>query len=113
MGSNLDDWQGQVRRGVLELCVLALLKREPSYGYDLVSKLSGSKLEVSEGTLYPLLRRLRRDGFLEAYWQESDAGPPRQYYRLTNAGRTRLNALAAEWRGLTNYVQTLFSGESQ
>lgn len=105
LSSNLDDWNGQVRRGVLELGVLALLKDGPSYGYDLVSQLSGSKLEVSEGTLYPLLRRLKRDGFLEAFWQESDAGPPRQYYQLTRAGRARLAAIADEWEALAAYVQ--------
>ena len=106
----LTEWHTQVRRGVLELGVLGLLKQGPSYGYDLVARLSGSKLEISEGTLYPLLRRLRRDGFLDAYWQESESGPPRQYYKLTPAGLARFKSLVAEWRMLTDYVNVLLPG---
>lgn len=97
----IDDWVSQMRRGLLELSVLALLEGEASYGYEIVDRLgSVPQLASGEGTLYPLLRRLRREGLLEAFWQESAAGPPRQYYRLTAAGRSTLNRMRLQWREL-------------
>ena len=101
------DWNSQIRRGVLELCVLAILERDPSYGYELVTRLlsTSSQLASGEGTVYPLLRRLRRDGYLETFWKESDAGPPRQYYRLTAAGKEYLELLRLEWWELVRAVR--------
>lgn len=103
------DWQSQLRRGVLELCILALLAEAPSYGYEIVTRLGTTpELAAGEGTVYPLLRRLKKEGWLDTFWQESAVGPPRQYYRLTEAGTEALAAMAKNWRALvaamTNYV---------
>src|SRR5215211_6976746 len=89
----------QMRRGTLQYCVLALLADEERYGFDLVRALAEvDGMVTSEGTIYPLLSRLRRDGLVESSWQESTAGPPRRYYRLTDAGRTALAGFRPEWR---------------
>ncbi|MFN0280338.1 MAG: PadR family transcriptional regulator [Kineosporiaceae bacterium] len=89
----------QLRRGALEHCVLALLRAAPRYGFDLVRELSEAEgLLTSEGTIYPLLSRLRKDGLVTTTWQESDAGPPRRYYALTTDGRSALERFVVDWR---------------
>ena len=85
----------QLRRGTLEYCVLALMRVEERYGFDLVRELGD--LVTSEGTIYPLLARLRRDGLVDTTWRESEAGPPRRYYRLTDSGRRALDAFVVDW----------------
>src|SRR6266511_4296329 len=88
----------QMRRGTLQYCVLALLAREERYGFDLVRALGDvDGMVTSEGTIYPLLSRLRRDRLVETTWRESRSGPPRRYYRLTRAGRTALDGFSHEW----------------
>src|SRR5437763_6497078 len=88
----------QMRRGTLQYCVLALLAEEERYGFDLVRALAEIYgMVTSEGTIYPLLSRLRRDGLVETEWRESTSGPPRRYYRLTEAGRGALEAFKSEW----------------
>src|SRR6058998_3525479 len=88
----------QMRRGTLEYCVLALLRDQARYGFDLVRTLAEADgLVTSEGTIYPLLSRLRRDGLVETTWRESTSGPPRRYYRLTQAGRAALDGFIGEW----------------
>jgi PadR family transcriptional regulator PadR len=88
----------QLRRGVLEFCVLALLRDGERYGFELVQTLGRADgLVTTEGTLYPLLGRLRREGVVETTWRESPAGPPRRYYRLTSDGRAALTAFSREW----------------
>lgn len=95
----------QWRRGVLELCVLKLLDDQASYGYEIVTTLNTlGPLAAGENTIYPLLRRLKTDGHLETFTAESPAGPPRQYYRLTDAGRQRLAALEQEWAEMVQAV---------
>ena len=92
------EWTSQLRRGVVELCVLRLLRDAPSYGYEIVSMLETlGSLAANENTVYPLLRRLKMERYLETFSAPSPAGPPRQYYRLTARGRERLTALEAEW----------------
>jgi PadR family transcriptional regulator PadR len=87
-----------MRRGTLQYCVLALLDEEERYGFDLVRALADvDGMVTSEGTIYPLLSRLRRDGLVESSWQESRTGPPRRYYRLTEAGRSALEGFRREW----------------
>jgi PadR family transcriptional regulator PadR len=94
----LGDWTSQLRRGVLELCILQLLRRDPSYGYEIVTTLEAlGPLAAGENTVYPLLRRLKADGLLETFMKDSPTGPPRQYYRLTADGRKRLATLEREW----------------
>jgi PadR family transcriptional regulator PadR len=93
-----DGLLAQMRRGTLQYCVLALLAREERYGFDLVRALGDvDGMVTSEGTIYPLLSRLRRDGLVESTWRESRSGPPRRYYRLTRAGRTALDGFINEW----------------
>jgi PadR family transcriptional regulator len=88
----------QMRRGTLQYCVLALLTEGERYGFELVRALAQvDGMVTSEGTIYPLLSRLRRDGLVEPTWRESPAGPPRRYYRVTEAGRTALDAFVREW----------------
>jgi PadR family transcriptional regulator PadR len=95
----------QMRRGTLQYCVLSLLADEERYGFDLVRGLAEMDgMVTSEGTIYPLLSRLRRDGLVESSWQESPAGPPRRYYRLTDAGRASLEAFRLEWRRFRDAV---------
>ena len=98
----------QLRRGVLEFCVLALLRDEERYGFEIVRALSEANgLVTTEGTLYPLLGRLRKEGVVETTWRESPSGPPRRYYRLTAAGQALLAAFTAEWVRFRNSVDAL------
>lgn len=98
----------QLRRGVLEFCVLALLRDEERYGFEIVRALSeAGGLVTTEGTLYPLLGRLRKEGRVETTWRESPSGPPRRYYRLTPGGRALLSAFTAEWVRFRDSVDTL------
>lgn len=88
----------QMRRGTLQYCVLAVLATQERYAFELVRALSEEDgMVTSEGTIYPLLSRLRRDGLVHTTWRESTAGPPRRYYELTAAGRSALAAFAEEW----------------
>lgn len=88
----------ELRRGVLQYCVLAVVRHEESYAFDIVRQLSGEgELLTSEGTIYPLLSRLRRDDLVTTTWRESDAGPPRRYYRITDAGCRALDGFASDW----------------
>jgi PadR family transcriptional regulator PadR len=94
-----------MRRGTLQYCVLSLLADEERYGFDLVRGLGEMDgMVTSEGTIYPLLSRLRRDGLVESNWQESPSGPPRRYYRLTGRGRSALEAFRLEWRRFRDAV---------
>ncbi len=96
----------QFKKGVLELCVLTLLKKKDAYGYDLAEKMAQT-IEIAEGTLYPLLRKLKLDGLCETYLSERSAGPPRKYYKLTDKGRQAQKALRDEWESFSNNVSTL------
>lgn len=100
----------QLRRGVLEHCVLSLLGDEPRYGFDLVKRLGEDDVMVtSEGTIYPLLSRLRRDGWVSTTWVESESGPPRRYYALTAEGRAALTAFRADWARFRDAVDGLLA----
>jgi PadR family transcriptional regulator, regulatory protein PadR len=102
----------QMRRGTLQYCVLALVAREELYGFDLVRALAEvDGMVTSEGTIYPLLSRLRRDGLVESTWRESPNGPPRRYYRVTPAGRRALNTFAQEWSRFRDAVDHFVEGE--
>ena len=97
----------QMRKGAVEYCVLALLAGRARYGYELVQVLSGVEgMLVSEGTVYPILSRLKRDGLVATEWRESPAGPPRKYYRLTAAGEAALADFRAQWRIFAQAVET-------
>ncbi|WP_053960677.1 PadR family transcriptional regulator [Sulfobacillus thermosulfidooxidans] len=89
---------GQLRRGIVEWCVLALLQHHERYGFELAKTLSAANLIASEGTIYPLLARLRRDGLVETLWRESAEGPPRRYYVLTTSGKQSLQLFRNQWQ---------------
>ena len=100
----------QMRRGVLPYCVLAMLREKERYGFELVQALGGiDGMVTGEGTIYPLLARLRRQGLVETTWQESAAGPPRRYYRLAAAGREALADFTGSWRRLRDSVDDLLA----
>ena len=104
----------QMRRGTLQYCVLALLADEERYAFDLVHTLAEvDGMVTSEGTMYPLLSRLRRDGLVESTWRESAEGPPRRYYRLTDAGRASLAGFAQEWTRFRDAVDRFMEGDRQ
>lgn len=92
------NWATQLRRGVAEACVLSLLRGQERYGFDLARELTDSGLVASEGTIYPLLSRLREQGLVDSTWRESTEGPPRRYYRLTEDGELALVAFVDQWK---------------
>jgi PadR family transcriptional regulator PadR len=94
----------QLKKGVLGMCVLALLARGNSYAYEIASKLAHA-VGMGEGTIYPLMRRMQGDGLVKTYLEESPSGPPRKYYQLTDAGRETLASQLAEWRAFTASVE--------
>lgn len=98
--------QVQLKKGVLELCVLALLSRQDSYAYEIASRLAEG-IDMGEGTIYPLMRRMQSDGLVDTYLVESPAGPPRKYYRLTQAGRSSFASQKAEWAAFAAAVQAI------
>ncbi len=100
-----EQWVSQLRKGSLELCMLALLAHEERYGYQLAQGLTESAdLAVSEGTIYPLLSRLQREGLVASEWRESPSGPPRKYYRLTPVGRQVFESKALVWENFSRAV---------
>lgn len=104
----------QLRRGSIEYCVLALLRDEDRYGFELTRALAAADgLVTSEGTVYPLLARLRQDGLVDTTWRESTQGPPRRYYRLTDEGRDRLEAFILQWRRFRDAIDGLLDEEGQ
>ncbi|MGL5261805.1 MAG: PadR family transcriptional regulator [Bacteroides sp.] len=107
----LEKVQSQMRRGLLEYCILLLLHKEPAYSSDIIDRLKRAKLIVVEGTLYPLLTRLKNDDLLNYEWKESTQGPPRKYYELTPKGVEFLSALEQSWQELNESVQQIASGE--
>lgn len=101
----------QLRRGVLAYCVLALVSGQERYGLDLVSDLVASGLVASEGTVYPLLARLRREGLVTTRWQESAVGPPRRYYSATKEGRAAVHEFRSAWAPFVQAVNVTLHQE--
>ncbi|MFC0634001.1 PadR family transcriptional regulator [Brevundimonas balnearis] len=99
----------QLKKGVLNLCVLAFLARGDSYAYEIASRLAHD-IDMGEGTIYPLMRRLQADGLVETYLVESPSGPSRKYYRLTAAGRDSLEAQSREWTRFARAVEDILAG---
>jgi PadR family transcriptional regulator PadR len=104
MSSNLENTQAQMRKGVLEFCILSILSHEEVYPSDIIERMKQSKLIVVEGTLYPLLTRLKNGGLLQYRWEESKSGPPRKYYSLTPLGGKFLEELRLTWKELVEAV---------
>jgi len=104
----LEAWREQLRRGGLELAILLALADAPRYGLEVIRYLEQtSDLVVLEGTVYPILARLTRDGLLKAEWNEQEASHPRKYYRLTERGRRRLGEMTSEWRSFARTIERL------
>ena len=101
---NVDNAKSQMRKGMLEYCVMLLLRKEPSYASDIITRLKEADLIVVEGTLYPLLTRLKNDDLLSYEWIESTQGPPRKYYKLTEKGEVFLGELETSWQELNDTV---------
>ena len=101
--------QVQLKKGVLELCVLALLSKGDAYGYEIASRLAKG-IEMGEGTIYPLMRRMQADGLVETYLVESTAGPSRKYYKLTATGRTSFDQQKAAWASFSQAMQDILGG---
>jgi PadR family transcriptional regulator, regulatory protein PadR len=109
---NTDNIKQQMRRGVLELCVLSIIAASSEvYPADIKKRLESAGMDTVEGTLYPMLTRLKNSGHLTYSWQESEAGPPRKYYRMTDDGRVFLSELQQSWREFVGSVSMLFETE--
>jgi PadR family transcriptional regulator PadR len=104
---NTDNVKSQMRKGILEYCILLILDREPAYANDIIRILQEARLIVVEGTLYPLLTRLKNMNLLNYQWVESVQGPPRKYYALTQEGEVLLNDLGQAWSEIANTINHL------
>ena len=104
---NLENTQVQMRKGILEYCILHIIARGEVYASDMLDELTAAKMIVVEGTLYPLLTRLKNAGLVEYKWVESKSGPPRKYYKLTEIGSDFLKGLTDTWEELTNSTEMI------
>ncbi|MDR1563607.1 MAG: PadR family transcriptional regulator [Oscillospiraceae bacterium] len=102
--------QIQFKKGVLELCVLAMLKNGDRYGYDVANCLSNA-INVSDGSVYPVLRRLKQEGCVSSYLEEASGGPPRKYYVITNKGTELLDSLVRDWSSFSGHVNNILTRE--
>lgn len=109
---NIDDWKSQLKRGILEYCILLMIKKKPWYGYELISEISKwDIIAAKESTIYPLLRRMQKEEYLESTWQDSQEGlPPRKYYQLTARGCEYLELMKIEWGHLVELITELKEG---
>jgi PadR family transcriptional regulator PadR len=110
---NIENTRAQMRKGVLEFCILSVLKQKEAYTSEILDTLKDAKLLVVEGTIYPLLTRLKNDGLLNYRWEESTSGPPRKYYELTDEGKVFLEGLAETWNELSQAVTIITNQNSQ
>lgn len=111
MDIKIENTKAQMRKGILEYCILTILKQGEAYPSDIIEQLKTVKLIVVEGTLYPLLTRLKNAGFLTYRWEESTSGPPRKYYSLTEIGNKFYDELENTWQDLSNAVNEIKSSK--
>lgn len=104
---NIENTQAQMRKGILEYCILLIIARQDAYVQDIITQLKASRMLVVEGTVYPLLTRLKNTGLLSYRWEESTQGPPRKYYSITDNGRLFLGELEKSWQELTAAIASL------
>lgn len=104
---NIENVKAQMRKGILEFCILSILSKKDAYASDILKKLKESDLIIVEGTIYPLLTRQKNLGLLSYRWEESTQGPPRKYYALTDKGREFLEALEVSWKQLVEAVESI------
>ena len=107
MENNTDNIRSQMRKGVLEYCILCILARKEAYASAIIEELKSANMIVVEGTLYPLLIREKNQGFLTYRWEESPQGPPRKYYVITDKGRSLLQEMDAAWSEIVTTIETL------
>ena len=105
----VENTQVQMRKGILEFCILEIIARGEAYASDMLEELTAAKMIVVEGTLYPLLTRLKNAGLLDYAWVESSAGPPRKYYKLTESGQSFLELLRLTWRELVDSTEFIIN----
>jgi PadR family transcriptional regulator len=110
---DIQNTQSQMRKGVLEFCILSIIKQGEVYPSDIVDKMKGANLNIFEGTLYPLLTRLKNAGYLTYRWVESNSGPPRKYFLMTEQGLQFYEELERTWKELADAVQVLTSQNGQ
>jgi PadR family transcriptional regulator PadR len=110
---NIDNTASQMRKGVLEFCILSVIKQGEAYPSDIIEKMKAANLNIFEGTLYPLLTRLKNAELLSYRWVESNSGPPRKYFSLTEKGAAFYKELEATWNELANAVKTLSDEEQK
>lgn len=110
---NVENTQIQMRKGILEYCILQIVSRGEVYASDMLEELTSAKIMVVEGTLYPLLTRLRKAGLVEYKWVESSAGPPRKYYKLTDEGTNFLGNLDTTWKDLVKSTRLITSKKNK
>ncbi len=103
----IENTQVQMRKGILEFCILHIISRGEVYASDMLEELTAAKIMVVEGTLYPLLTRLRKAGLVDYRWEESTSGPPRKYYQLTEVGRAFLEELRITWKELVDSTNNI------
>lgn len=104
---NIENTKTQMRRGILEFCILLIISDGKAYASEILAKLKEADLIIVEGTIYPLLSRLKNAGYLGYAWEESPSGPPRKYYSLTKEGQAALSQLTRTWERLDNSIQAL------
>lgn len=104
---NVDNVKSQMRKGILEYCILLILDKKPSYAPDIIAELKKAQIIVVEGTLYPLLTRLKNTELLSYQWEESNQGPPRKYYTLTENGKAALQELEKAWTELNGTINSI------
>lgn len=105
----IENLKSQMRKGVLEYCILTIIDQQEAYTSDILEALKKADLLVVEGTLYPLLSRLKNEGLLSYRWQESTSGPPRKYFALTEEGKSILNQLKEEWQNINGSIEKICS----
>jgi len=110
---DIQNTQSQMRKGVLEFCILSIIQQGEVYPSDIVDKMKGANLNILEGTLYPLLTRLKNAGYLTYRWVESNSGPPRKYFLMTDQGQRFYEELERTWKELADAVQKLTSSEGK
>lgn len=106
---NIENTQSQMRKGILEFCILSIIRRGEAYPSDIVEEMRAANLQILEGTLYPLLTRLKNAEMLTYRWEESNSGPPRKYFSLTEKGGSFYKELETTWEELSNGVNALTS----
>ncbi len=104
---SIENTQSQMRKGILEFCILSIIKRGEAYPSDIIEEMKSAEMHILEGTLYPLLTRLKNSGMLTYRWEESSSGPPRKYFSLTQQGKDFYKELQKTWNELSNAVNTL------